>query len=361
MASKLPPPAVVTVTEKARSGLDALKRSLVPPPIALLDFISDFWAFHIVYALAELDVPDALRAAPRSSDTLSAELKLDADMLYRVLRAASMLGVCEEQEGRVFALKGIGHALCRDEQASFRDFVVFQGRHGTRLWKRLADCVRTGKSAVELETGKVAFDYLVSDPEVSDDFNRAMTATSNMSCDAFVAAYDMSFASKVVDVGGGRGRLLAGLLRQYPQLHGVLYDLPSVVAGAPELMRSFGVAERAEIVSGNFFESVPAGADCYVAKSVIHDWSDDDARKILRNIRTALAPNGRALLFETVVGPRNAASFSKFLDLEMIVATDGGRERSADEFRALFSSAGLEMGRVVATAGPLSIIEAFPV
>src|SRR4051812_18178709 len=117
--ARLPPPAVVNVTEKARSGLDALKRKLVPGPVAVLDMINDFWAFHIAFTLAELQVTDALRLRARSSDELARELGLDADMLYRVLRASTMFGVCEERPDRVFALKALGQALCQDEQASF--------------------------------------------------------------------------------------------------------------------------------------------------------------------------------------------------------------------------------------------------
>jgi hypothetical protein len=355
--AKLPPPAVVSVTEVARTGLDILKRNLVPAPIALLDLISDFWAFHTAYTLAELSVPDALRERPRSSDEVARELGLDADALYRVLRAATMIGLCEELPDRAFSLKPMGRALCTEPQASFRDFVVFMGTHGTRFWRRLPDCVRQGKTAIEIETGQKPFEYLTGDPQVAELFNRAMTATSNVTCDAFVAVYDFSFAKTVVDVGGGQGRLLSAILRQAPNVRGILFDLPRVVSGAQANLDSLGVASRVEIVAGDFFQKVPGGADCYVAKTVIHDWSDEDARKILSNIRNAMAPSARVLLYEAIVSPRNTASFAKFLDLEMIVNA-GGRERTVDEYRVLLASAGLKLERVVATAGPMSIVEA---
>jgi SAM-dependent methyltransferase len=355
--TRLPPPAVVTVAEMARTGLDALKRNIVPAPIALLDLINDFWAFHVAFTLAELHVPDALRHRARAADDVARELGVDADMLYRVLRAATMLGLCEERADRVFALKAIGLALCHDEEASFRDFLVYMGNYGTRFWRRLPDCVRTGKSAIELETGKKAFDYVNSDQTFFDDFNRAMTATSNIACDAFIAAYDLSFATRVVDIGGGHGRLLGGLLRQYPQLRGVLFEQPGVLAGAAPKLEALGVRERVELVGGDFFEAVPSGADCYIAKSIIHNWSDDEALAILSNIRGAMAPNARVLLFEAIVGGRNVASFAKFLDVQMIIDASG-RERTVEEYRALFARAGLAMQRIIPTATPLAILEA---
>lgn len=354
--AKVPPAALVGAVNTVRDGLGTLRRNLVPAPIALLETIDDLWSFHVTYALAELNVPDALRAGPRSVSDVASELGLEADALYRLLRAGTMLGLAEELPDRRFALLPIGLALCADPEASFRDFVVFTGRHGSRFWRRLPDCVRTGRNAIELETGLRPFDYLSSDPAVTEDFNRAMTAVSNLACDAFLAAYDLSFATRIVDVGGGHGRLLAGILRQVPAATGVLYDLPSVVAGAPPLLESMGVASRVQVEPGNFFDRVPAG-DCYVAKAIIHDWQDDDARRILANIRASMAPNARVLLYEAVVGPPNKASFGKLLDLEMLV-TAGGRERTADEFRALLASAGLRLERIVATAGPTCIVDA---
>jgi len=355
--TRLPPPAIATVAEMARNGLDTLKRTIVPAPIALLDLINDFWAFHVAFTLAELQVADALRHHARSAEDVARELGVDADMLYRVLRAATMLGLCEERADRVFALKAIGLALCQDEEASFRDFLVYMGNYGTRFWRRLPDCVRTGMSAIELETGRKSFDYLNSDQTVFDDFNRAMTATSNIACDAFTAAYDLSFASQVVDIGGGHGRLLGGILRQYPRLRGVLFDQPDVVAGAAPKLDALGIGTRVEIVGGDFFHSVPSGADCYIAKSIIHNWSDDEAYTILTNIRRAMAPNARVLLYEAIVGAPNVASFAKFLDVQMIIDASG-RERTAEEYRALFSRAGLVMQRIVSTATPLAILEA---
>jgi SAM-dependent methyltransferase len=356
---KVPPPAVISAADKARTGLDVLKRNLVPPHIAALDFVNNFWAFHIAFTLAELSVPDALSARPRASADIARELGVDADMLYRVLRAGSQLGLVHELTDRVFELKPVGRALCSDDPNSFRDFVVYMGRHGTRWWRRMPDCVKTGKTAIELETGKTAFEAFAAEPHIGADFDRAMTATNNVAAEALVAAYDFSTANTIVDVGGGHGALLATILATAPKPRGILFDQAQVVAGAEPLLTARGVRSRVEIAPGDFFAEVPSGGDCYVLKAVIHDWSDEDSRKILSNVRRAMTPGARVLLFEAIVGPRNAASFAKLLDIEMLVNAHGGRERTHDEYAALLASAGLKLERILPTASPFSIVEAF--
>jgi hypothetical protein len=358
--AKVPPARVVAATEMARGGLSALRQKMVPPSFALLDYVNDLWSFHVVFTLAELRVMDALQHGARRSDQLALELSLDADHLYRILRAATVLGLVKEEPDRAFALKSLGKALCESPQASFRDFIIFMGRYGTRFWRRLPDCIREGKTAIELETGMKPFEYLTGDPAALECFNRAMTAVSNVVSESIAAAYDFRRFERIVDVGGGHGRLLGELLGQNPKPRGILFDLPDVVAGASPLLTTMGVVERVEVVGGSFFETVPAGGDCYTAKAIIHDWQDEQARTILKCIRSAIRPDGKLLLCECVVPAPGQAHFSKLLDLEMIVH-GGGRERTVDEYRALYASAGFALTRIIATAGPTSILEGRPV
>jgi hypothetical protein len=357
--AKVPPAAVIAVAERARVGLNTLRQKMVPPSIALADFLSDYWGFNIAFALAELSAVDALAGGPRASSEVARELGVDADHLYRLFRAGSMLGLVKEEPGQAFSLRPMGEALCAHPTASFRDFIIFMGRYGSRFWRRLPDCVRQGKTAIEIETGLGTFEYLRSDPEASECFNRAMTAVSNISCDAFVAAYDFDAFDTIVDVGGGHGRLLSSVLAAQPKARGVLFDLPDVVAGAGEVLEAMKVSSRVERVGGSFFEKVPEGGDLYVAKTIIHDWQDGEARKILQNIRRAMRPSGTVLLYETVVPLPNQAHFSKLLDIEMVVH-GGGRERTEAEYAELFLGAGFVLSRIIPTAGPLSIVEAKP-
>jgi SAM-dependent methyltransferase len=223
----------------------------------------------------------------------------------------------------------------------------------------LHDSVKEGKSAIELQTGKGPWEHLASDPALARDFDDAMTAVSSVTIEPILGAYDFGGFKNVVDVGGGRGRLLAGILRAAPSARGVLFDQPSVLQAAHQTLDSFGVTDRCEIVSGNFFEGVPTGGDAYLMKTIIHDWHDEDALKILNQVRKAIKPDGFLLLFETVVPEPNAKHLAKLLDLEMLV-TAGGQERTRDEYTELLKKAGFRLNRIITTACPLSIIEAKP-
>ena len=273
----------------------------MPPPIALLDFVKDLWGFQIVYTLAELEIADSLGDGPRSAAEVARERGVNEDYLYRLLRAATNLDIVRELPGQRFELLPIGEALQQREGESFRDFIVMMGRMGWRFWGRLGDAVRQGKSAIEVETGKGTFEYLLSDPDAAQIFNRGMTAVSAVTADAMIAAYDFSGFRKIVDIGGGHGRLLSALLQIAPGARGVLFDMPSVVEGAPPMLEKYGVRDRVEVVGGDFFDKVPPGGDLYVMKAIIHDWQDGEARKILENVRRAMAPNGKVALFECVV------------------------------------------------------------
>ncbi|MGE0323902.1 MAG: methyltransferase [Polyangiaceae bacterium] len=362
--SPMPPPQLVALSERARSGLSTLKRKMVPPGIALLDFVGDLWGFHVAFALAELAVCDAIRDAgpePIASDKLAEQLSLSPDMLYRTLRAASQLGVVTEHPQKRFTLTSLGQAMCKSPEASFVDFIIFMGRHGTPNWPLLAECIRTGKTAIELLHGVQPFDWLTGEPEVMESFNRAMTAVSNLACEAIAAAHDFSQYPHITDVGGGHGRLLGELLKSAPKSRGTLLDLPQVVAGALELLEGLGVRSRVEAVGGSFFEDVPGGADLYISKSVIHDWQDEQARQILKCIRKAMGSKpAKLMLCETVVPAAGKPHFAKLLDLEMIVH-GGGRERTVDEYAALFGSADFRLDTIEATAGPMSLVIGSPV
>jgi hypothetical protein len=204
-----------------------------------------------------------------------------------------------------------------------------------------------------------AFDYFQSHPEEGEIFNDAMTSLSRMAAPAIAEAYDFGRFGKLVDVAGGHGLLLTTVLRRYPALHGILFDLPEVVAGAGGAIRAAGVEDRCEIAAGDFFRAVPEGADAYMLKSIIHDWDDERAAAILRTCRRAMAPGGRVLVVEMLVPPGNEPGFSKLLDLEML-AIPGGRERNAEEFRDLFAAAGFELTAVAPTRSPMCVIEGRP-
>ena len=209
---------------------------------------------------------------------------------------------------------------------------------------------------MEKTVGVPVFEYFPKHPEESEIFNNAMTMFSAMVIPAVLEVYDFSGIGTLVDVAGGHGRVLTSILQKYPSMRGVLFDLEHVLAGARAAIDSLGLSDRCRTVSGDFFKAVPAGGDAYIMKHIIHDWDDERAATILKNIRSAMNPGGRVILLESVVAPGNQPDFAKLIDLEMLLMP-GGRERTEQEFRDLFARAGFELTRIIPTQSPLSVIE----
>jgi hypothetical protein len=218
--------------------------------------------------------------------------------------------------------------------------------------------VKTGEIAFDNLFKQSAWEYYAQHPEEASNFNRAMKGLTEMVNVAVLGAYDFSGINKLVDIAGGTGGLISAILNVYPQMRGVLFDLPHVIAEAGPLLDAAGVRDRCETATGDFFKSVPAGGDAYVMKWIIHDWDDEKSIAILKNIHRAMNENGKLLLVEMVVAEANQPDLSKFMDLNMLVMT-GGRERAEAEFNALLAAAGFRLTRVIHTVLPLCVIEAF--
>ena len=218
-------------------------------------------------------------------------------------------------------------------------------------------CVRTGKQAPEQVYGKSLFEYFSGNPAATAVFQATMTSLSAMEAPAVVDAYDFSGIKSIVDVAGGHGLLLATILSRYPEMRGTLYDQPDVIQGAKSGPLA-AMTDRVSFSSGDMFASVPAGADAYIMKYIIHDWPDELCRKILAGCRRGVNAGGRVLIVDSVIKPGNDLDWGKVLDLEMLMFP-GGRERTEAEFRTLLASSGWRVNRVVPTASPLSVVEAF--
>lgn len=241
-----------------------------------------------------------------------------------------------------------------------RDFaLMIVADYNYQSWEALLPALRQGKTAFDLKHGQPIFGYLRDHPGDDRQFSASMASISGTENEAVAGAYPFSKHAKLVDVGGAHGHLLATILRRHKKLRGVLYDQPQVVAGAEAsgFVSGPGVRERCEIVGGSFFDAVPAGADAYLMKYIIHDWDDAKCARILGHCRDAMAPGGRVLVVDRVIQPGNGADWSKWLDINMLVGP-GGQERTRGEFAALFASAGMKLARVHATQSPLSILEA---
>lgn len=327
----------------------------------MMQMLAGKWISASLSVVAELCIADQLANGAKTPEQLAAAVSAHAPSLYRVLRALASVGVFAETEGGRFALTPLAECLRSDTPDSVREFARFMAIPGaSRSWEQLLHCVKTGGTGLQKAFGaENPFDYFHTHPDEAAIFHRAMTDNSRQSAPAVAQSYDFGKFHQVVDVAGGRGLLLATILQRHPNLKGVLFDLPQVIAGANDALASYGLNGRCRTVAGDFFQAVPAGADAYLLKHIIHDWDDERSVAILRNVRKAIDTSGRLLVVEVVIGPGNEPSFGKLLDLEMMVIP-GGRERTADEYRDLFAAAGFRLTGIHATPAPTSIIEGLP-
>jgi hypothetical protein len=227
-------------------------------------------------------------------------------------------------------------------------------------WTDLYETVQTGEPAFDRVYSTNFFDYLAEHPEDEEVFHAAMTSMSKSETVSIIKAYDFSRFSTIVDVGGGRGGLLVAILSANPHLQGVLFDVPTVVAGVDGELSGAEVIDRCKVVSGDFFDSVPEGGDAYLLSNIIHGWSDDQAVQILSRCRAAMTDTACVLLAEVVLPEGRQPSVGKLIDLEMLVMSAGGRQRTETEYRTLFGRAGLRLTRIVPSAGMVSLVEAVP-
>ena len=357
---KVPPAKLARAVERFRYHLNRLNQRLVPPFGAIMELTLEAWVSQAVHAAAELGIADALAGGPLPLNELANRVGADADALKRLMRALIGRGVFRQHRDGRYDLTPLAETLRSDAPVSTSGWARFIGsRQHREHWSLLVESVKTGKTIIPALRGKEFFDYLEDDPEFAKLFNHAMTSISAAAETTIIAGYDFSPYPTIVDVGGGHGRLLAAILAATPAAQGVLYDLPQVIAGAPALLRQQGVEDRVRLEAGSFFDSVPAGGDAYTMKLIIHDWPDEQAVAILRNVHAAAGGDATVLLIEMVLPDHDRDFPGNWADLEMLLL-GSSRERTAAEYRNLLGRAGLRMTRVVQTASPYSVVEAKP-
>ncbi len=357
---KAPPLRVINAINRIRTGFTKIQKNLVPPPVVLMELVSGQWISQAISVAASLGIADHIDEHGASADDLAEKVGADPEALYRLLRALTVVGLFTEKRGRVFLLTSVGKCLRTDHPQSLRYMSIFQGQMNWANWGALEYSVKTGKNAFEHVVGEKPFEHLAKHPEKAETFDKAMTNVSKMAIEALLAAYDFTPFKTIADVGGGHGSLLAAILKSAPGSRGILFDLPHVAKVAADHFRTAGLSPRTDVVEGSFFETAPEGADAYVMKHIIHDWSDEESRTILKRIREKIPAHGKLLLLESVVPGPNEPHFSKFLDLEMLVVTTG-KERTKGDYRELLASAGFKLERIVPTVSLGSIIEATPI
>lgn len=316
--------------------------------------LDGYMATQALHVTAKLGIIDVLRQGPRRAKEIARDVGAHEPSMRRFLGFLTALHlVAEDDEGK-FTATAMGELLHPDHPRSIQRWALLLGAPLIwRPWGELYETVMTGQPAFDRVYGESFFGYLEHSPDDAAVFNAAMSSDIGRNS-VILDAYDFSDVANIIDVGGCQGGLLQSILERYPRARGVLFDLPFVVADAREFKDS-EVANRCELVGGDMFHSVPAGGDAYLLKRIIHDWSDGEAIQILRNCRAAMGNQGKVLLVEQIVQPSEMSPVS---DLMMLVLVTG-RERTEDEFRALYAAAGFKLTEVT-PAGGYSVIEGVP-
>ena len=331
-----------------------------PPHVRLVQMASAYWVSKVVYAAAKLGLADHLAAGPRDAAELATLTRAYAPSIHRLMRTLAGVGLLSKDGQERFALTPLGAALRTGAPGSARASVLtLSGPWFVESFEQILHSVQTGKPGFEEARGMPIFDYLTRHPAEAASFVETMVGFHGQEPPAVAAAYDFSAVGTLVDVGSSGGSMLAAVLPRYPELRGVLFDQPHVVAGASAFLQARGIADRVVTRGGDFFEAVPAGGDAYLLSHVIHDWSEQQALTILRNVRRAITPRGRLLIVEMVLPDDDAPHPGKMLDMVMLTVS-GGQERTAAEHSALLDRAGFRLVRVVPTRSDASVVEAAP-
>jgi hypothetical protein len=330
-----------------------------PAHVGILQILIGPHIAGAVSCLAQLGIPDLVEAAPKSAEELARQIGADSQALYRLMRATASVGVLLEGPDGKFSQTPMSAVLRSNATPSLRAFAMMGGRewHG-RGWSHLEYCIRTGKQSLEQIYGAPVFEFLKQNPVEAQIFNDAMTELSTIHSPAVAEAYNFEGIRSIVDIGGGHGLLLATILKKNPNLRGTLYEVPHVLEGAKNGPLK-PVMERCTLVSGDMFSSVPAGADAYIMKHIIHDWPDDLCIQLLKACRKGVNAGGKLLVVDSVIQPGNDFSPDKFIDLQMLVFPSGC-ERTEKQFCDLLAAAGWQLTRIIPTVASISIVEAVP-
>jgi hypothetical protein len=329
-----------------------------PPPVRMVELLGGFRISQALYAAAALGVADQLVVGPAPVKALAERAGAHAPSLHRLLRTLASVGVFTEPQPGVFALTPLGQTLTSSQPGSMRDLAIMWMETHYAPFAELIHAVRTGRPAAEHLYGEPFFAWLSHHPEQASRFTGAMAnLTSGGFKTAAIASLPLDGTRTIVDVGGADGTVLATILAAHPHIRGVLFDLPHVITDAPRTLARHGVDDRVDCMGGDFFESVPAGADAYLVSVVLHNWPDQQAQRILANIAAAGGSGARLLMIEFVVPPGDTPHPSKMSDLNMLAMLDG-KERTETEWRELLTAGDFTGIEIHQTGAPLSVIQA---
>ncbi|MCX6251469.1 MAG: methyltransferase [Bacteroidetes bacterium] len=353
----LPPVWFIRMVNRFRHCLISLSDHLFPASVVLYEQFQVYWLLPCIKVAAELDIAGILKKGPKTLDEIVSMTGTHRESLFRMMRALCSQGIFRKQKDGRFVNTRKSKALTQGKN-SIRYMLLHH--LGTINWIPLGDLsysVRTGKNTFSRIYGKGIYDFLSDHPSESALFDKSMTNLTNLAIEPILSACDFSKNKIIADIGGGEGLLLSSILHKHTHLRGLLNDLPEALKNAETTIAKYNVSERVTITPGNFFESVPSGADVYILKNIIHNWNDEKAVVILSNIKKALPVDGKILLIEMIIEEDNSPSFGKLIDIQMMTFFDGAKERTLEEFRRIIADSGLRVNRIIPTIAPVSIIE----
>jgi O-methyltransferase domain len=341
---------------------DELIVTMEPATQEVQDLMTARWVADMIGVAAQLELADFINAGAKTAEEIAKAKGLHASSLYRLLRGLAAYGIFVEREDGTFAQTPRSDALRKDVPYSAWGMAQLTTRPwSVRAWMELEHSVRAGTPAFEHVNGIQLFEYFDKHPNELELFAEAMRSFSVATGAAVAETYDFSGIRTLADIGGSQGFNLSLVLQKYPDMRGILFDLPAVVKGAPSFIKSYGLESRIDVRGGNFFESIPNGADAYLLKHILHDWSDEDCLRILKNIYAVAAPGTKLLIVDAVIGARNEHEFAKTLDIQMLVLTHEGKERTHAEWKELLHAAGFQLTGVVPTPSFAHVVEAVPI
>ena len=327
------------------------------PADTLTDMIVAYRMSQLIYVAARLGIADLLQDGPQSSEVLATQVGVHPHALYRILRALANNGIFVESADRHFSLTPLAEPLRTEASDSVRGFAMMQNMEPRWCaWGNLLYSVQTGQSAFEHVHGMSNWAYYVSQPDILEQFNEGMAELTQQAAPGIVAAYDFTGSQTVVDIGGGRGHLIAKILELNPQLRGVLMEVPALIEEAQQVLDNAGVAGRCDCMAGDYLTALPEGGDVYILKSIIHGMTEEKALQLLRNCRQRMAASGRLLVIQVIVPPWDTPARIKTGDILHLIS-GGGQERTEDEYRDLFDAAGFRLANVYPTPTAFSILE----
>jgi hypothetical protein len=353
----IPPFWLFRIIQKLRYWLRRIEIRMVPANVAVFEKSQAFWIAKAIGVACELNIADILVHRPMKIEEIATATQTNPEALYRLMRALAGEGIFKESKDGIFSNTPLSKGLA-EGKGSMKNMILHQFNETN--WKIIGNLglsVLSGKSAAREMWGTDAFTHLEKNPDKNEMYNKAMTDTSALTSLVFLAAYSFKKDKYIIDIGGGEGYLLSMILNKYKHLKGVVYDLPHVVKTAGQNFKKFGVEDRAMLEAGNFFETVPSGGDIYIMKNILHAFDDKLCINLLENVNKAMEAGKKLLIMEAVIEADNQPAYGKMFDLQMLIGTDGGKERTRNEFESILNKSGFRIKRVIPTVSPFSILE----